>query len=333
MGLVWLCGLLVSAAMPARSDAPTAAPTAAARLPDASAPATDAQDPLALPQLAITAPEPRYVAPTRRDRIGRIWAPVLINGKGPFRLALDTGASHSAVTAQVAATLGLPLDASPPMMLQGVTGNAPVPSIRVADLTVGDLTLQPVTLPIVTDALGGAEGVLGVEGLGDKRIFIDFLHDLITITRSHNERPRDRFVTVPLERSRLGLIIMDARVDGIPVKAILDTGGQSSIGNIAMRNALIRRARDTGRLEHVIGVTTDEQLGESYIMPDIQFGPMLIRAARVTYGNMQIFEHWKLTHDPVILLGMDTIGLLDTVIIDYRRHEVQFRMRSNANRD
>ena len=39
----------------------------------------------------IQAPEPRYVAPTRRDRIGRIWAPVYINDKGPFRLVLDTG--------------------------------------------------------------------------------------------------------------------------------------------------------------------------------------------------------------------------------------------------
>ncbi len=53
--------------------------------------------------------EPRYVAPTRRDRIGRIWAPVYINGQGPFRLVLDTGSSHAAVNASVAATLGIPL--------------------------------------------------------------------------------------------------------------------------------------------------------------------------------------------------------------------------------
>ena len=50
--------------------------------------------------------EPRYVAPTRRDQIGRIWAPVLINGRGPFRLVLDTGASSSGVTAMVALALG-----------------------------------------------------------------------------------------------------------------------------------------------------------------------------------------------------------------------------------
>ena len=45
--------------------------------------------------------------PTRRDRIGRIWAPVEINGQGPFRLVLATGASHSALTPRLARTLGL----------------------------------------------------------------------------------------------------------------------------------------------------------------------------------------------------------------------------------
>jgi predicted aspartyl protease len=280
-----------------------------------------------LPQVQVSAPEPRYVAPTRRDRIGRIWAPVFINGQGPFRLVLDTGASHSGVTERVAETLGIPLDASPPVMLRGVTGSAEVPTIRVDSLTVGDLTLRPVILPIVIDALGGAEGILGTEGLEDKRIYIDFRHDLITITRSHNERADSGFITVPMQRTTLGLVVMKAYVGGIPVKAILDTGGQVTIGNWAMRNALLRHERGPARAEQVIGVTTDEQTGESYSTPPIEFGPVRIQGARVTYGDMRIFDHWKLTNEPVVLIGMDAIGLLDTVIIDYRRREVQIRMR------
>ena len=46
----------------------------------------------------------------RRDQIGRIWAPVFINGRGPFRLVLDTGATSSGVTAMVALALGIPTD-------------------------------------------------------------------------------------------------------------------------------------------------------------------------------------------------------------------------------
>src|ERR1700688_2843456 len=60
-----------------------------------------------LPDVLIEAPEPRFVAPTRRDKIGRIWAPVTINGKGPFRLVRDTGAGRSAAPSQRAEILGI----------------------------------------------------------------------------------------------------------------------------------------------------------------------------------------------------------------------------------
>src|ERR1700730_7918469 len=79
-----------------------------------AAPAPNAAPIEVLADIMVEAPEPRYVSPTRRDQIGRIWAPVMINGHGPFRLVLDTGASHSAVTALVALALGIPTNESPP---------------------------------------------------------------------------------------------------------------------------------------------------------------------------------------------------------------------------
>ena len=80
-------------------------PGAGSTTPPATDPATPAGNPASGPganpadavsEVVVEAPEPRYAAPTLRDRIGRIWAPVLINGRGPYRLVLDTGASHSA---------------------------------------------------------------------------------------------------------------------------------------------------------------------------------------------------------------------------------------------
>jgi len=112
-------------------------------------------------EVVIEAPEPRFVAPTRRDKIGRIWAPVMINGAGPFRLVLDTGASRSGITANVARMLGIPPDLSHSVLLRGVTGSVLVPTVQVNSFAVGDVILTPATLPIMTDALGGAEGVLG----------------------------------------------------------------------------------------------------------------------------------------------------------------------------
>src|ERR1700728_2192532 len=89
-----------------------------------------------LADIMVEAPEPRYVAPTMRDQIGRIWAPVRINGRGPFRKVLDTGANRSGVTKTVAEVLNLPLDQSPPFLLHGVTGIATVPTIHVDSVSV-----------------------------------------------------------------------------------------------------------------------------------------------------------------------------------------------------
>jgi len=39
-----------------------------------------------------------------------------------------------------------------------------------------------------------------------------------------------------------------------------------------------------------------------------------------------------MTKEPALLIGMDTIGQLDTVVIDYRLRELQLRMRANDRR-
>jgi hypothetical protein len=281
-----------------------------------------------LTEIMVEAPEPRYVSPTRHDQIGRIWAPVMINGHGPFRLVLDTGASHSAVTALVALALGIPTDQSPPVILRGVTGFATVPTIRVDTLTVGDLAVDSPVLPIVPDALGGAQGILGAEGLAGKRIFIDFRHDKIVITYSRNEKsPRD-FVDVPFRAIREMLVVVDARIGDIPTKAIIDTGGQTTIANLALRTALSRRNLPAfaGRPDQIIGATKDVQDGMIIPMPAIKIGSIQILDAGVTFADMYIFKQWKLLNQPAILIGMDALGLLDTLVIDYRRHELQMRM-------
>src|SRR5258708_36178299 len=174
-----------------------------ATAPEVSPPTTPVVDPIdELTEIMVEAREPRYVSPTRRDQIGRIWAPVMINGRGPFRLVLDTGASHSAITALVALALGIPTDRSPPVILRGVTGFATVPTIRVDTLSIGDVAVDQAILPIVPDALGGAEGGLGSEGLVGKRIFIDFRHDRVHISDSRNERRRPGLSSVPLHSRR-----------------------------------------------------------------------------------------------------------------------------------
>ena len=285
-----------------------------------------------LEELAVTAPEPRFVAPTRRDRIGRIWAPVSINGQGPFRLVLDTGASHSALTARVAETLGIENDARYTAILRGATGSVIVPLVPVKSLEVGELLIEPRRLPIVPDALGGAEGVLGMDGFQDKRIFIDFRHDLITIMRSRGQVAEVGFVTVPVKFLRGRLLVVDAWLGGVRVKAIIDTGGQATLGNTALRQALAerRRRQDGAAVPDVVtGATLDVQTGDRIATPSLAMGGVLVRNAAMTFADFAIFEYWKMTEEPAMLIGMDVLGLLEVLVIDYRRKELQMKIRGS----
>lgn len=279
-------------------------------------------------EVAVVAPEPRFVAPTRRDRIGRIWAPVEINGQGPFRLVLDTGASQSALTAKVAEALGIPVAYPGKTILRGTTGTTTVPMIPIETLEIGDLLMEPRRLPVIPDALGGAEGVLGTDGLAGKRVHIDFRGDRITIVRSKNEKAPSGFVTIPVKFMRGHLLVVDAFLGGVRTKAIIDTGGQSTLGNVALREALARhRSRAVVTPDEVIGATLDVQTGDRVATPAIVMGDVLVRNAAMTFADFVIFEHWKMTKEPAMLVGMDVLGLLDTLIIDYRRRELQVRLR------
>ena len=46
-------------------------------------------------------------------------------------------------------------------------------------------------------------------------------------------------------------------------------------------------------------------------------------------ATCSIFEHWRLTDEPAMLVGMDALGLLDALVIDYRRHELQIKIHSD----
>ncbi len=298
-----------------------------AAVPAVPTPASDSE----LSEVVVQAPEPRYAAPTLRDRIGRIWAPVLINGRGPYRLVLDTGASHSAIVAQVATSLGIPvLDTGTTVKVSGVTGSAIVPSVSVDHMEVGDLSVASTILPVVADVFGGAQGVLGTEGLSDKRILIDFGRDRVVISRSRGDLDRRGFTTLPLRSLREHLMALDVHVGGVRAKAVIDTGAQVSIGNTALRAALARHGLKKVTREEIEGVTLDVAHGDMMQAPPIDVGALQFRGVYITYGDMYIFNRWHLLNDPTLVLGMDVLGTVDVLIIDYRLHELQIRLRRSS---
>ena len=276
-------------------------------------------------------PQPLFAAPTRIDRIGRVMAPVTINGKGPFRLVVDTGASHSTFSPRLAAALGLAPSFDAPLLLNGVTGVAEVPTVTVARIQAGDMIVKDAQVPVVTSSImADADGILGVAGLRDERIFVDFRHDRIVITRALGGIDTGGYLRIPARKVAGGLLMVDARIGGVSARAVIDTGAERTLGNAALRDAL--RARKHGgdarwANTEVYGATVEVANGEASIAPPIKLGPAVIKGTEVVYGDFHIFKLWNLDSRPAALLGMDVLGTVEAIVLDYSRRELYLDVR------
>ena len=272
-----------------------------------------------------------YAAPTRLDRVGRVMAPVMLDGRGPFRFIVDTGATRSAISPHLVERLGLVAGSGAPVRVIGVTGDTVAPTVRVARLEAGALRLENLDLPIVEPRVfAQADGILGVEGLSGKRLEIDFDADRVAITRSRGDRAPDGFLIVPVERRRGGILVVAARIGSVRGRALIDTGAERTLGNreLQRRLALARRdGGDPGMLTRVYGATDAVQQGESVIAPVIRLGDAALDNLEVTFADLPVFRYWKLDAVPALLIGMDLLGVVAQLVIDYRRAELQIRHR------
>lgn len=283
------------------------------------------------PQPAATAqseqPDALYASPTRVDRAGRVLAAVTINGRGPFRFILDTGANSSALSPRLVQMLGLPMDPAATVRVNGVTGSAMLPVVRIDRLRAGEIELRDVSLPVLAEhVFAGADGILGVEGLQAARIDVDFARDRVTITQSGRARAPSGSVTVPVRVERNGLLVASGRVGRVPVQVIIDTGAERTLGNAPLRDALEHRVSNWNRREaSVIGVTDEISTGTTFVAPDISIGKARLRNLPVTFDDLHVFDVWGLAGEPALLVGMDLLGTMQQFIVDYPRREFQVK--------
>jgi predicted aspartyl protease len=322
-----LAGNLMQAAVAANADPAALQPVVTGRTPDA---ATE------------SAVSTLFATPTTRDHIGRVVVPVMLNGRGPFRFVVDTGANHSTISPRLVEVLGLkPADAT--IMVNGITGAAPALFVTVDSLRAGALAVEGLDLPVVwTSVMAGADGILGAAGLKEKSLLIDFQRNRVEIGRYLKLDERSQGIKVHALPPTHGLITVEAKVGKVPVIAILDTGSERTLGNLALRDAL-RKPETRGlktRLTSVYGATAEVELGEMGAAPPISIESVRITEVSIVYGDFHVFKVWELTDMPAIILGMDVLGTVASLSIDFKNQnvyissasqsEVRFGMRSTG---
>ena len=270
-------------------------------------------------------PEPLFAAPTRLDRIGRVMTHVKVNGKGPFRFVIDTGASRSTLSPHLARALNLQHSVGRNVMLNGVTGAAEVPTVAVESIEIGALRFEKQDLPVIfTSIMGNADGILGVAGFQDQRIDVDFKRDRVSVLESNGKRPHYSMVTARATRNINGLMIVDVRVGRrVRAKAVIDTGAERSLGNLALQSAMNKGRKKREPVSAVVhGATPDIADGDVQEIREATIGDMTLTNLEVIFADFHVFKLWGLDQEPAMLIGMDMLGVLERLVIDYRRNEV-----------
>ena len=180
-------------------------------------------------------PEADRTLAARADLSLRMTAPVTVNGLGPYQFVVDTGANRSVISRELAAALKLPSAASAP--LHSVAGMEMVETVRIEHLAVSGLDVPSDQIPILPANRLGADGLLGVDGLGGRRLIMNFRERSLTITSGAPRPKREPLLVEVSARRRFGqLMIIDAAIEQTPVVAFLDSGAQSTVGNLALYN-------------------------------------------------------------------------------------------------
>lgn len=292
---------------------------------------------LAYPMPVAGPPEPGSLTTSEgeqvdldQDRARRMTVPVSIEGKGPFSFVIDTGAERTVLSSKVAKALDL--EAEEPAELLSIAGTSSVNMVYVPSLKMGSKKFQGLIAPVLLAKNIGADGILGLDGLQDQRVLFDFSQDQLTIEDAALSRPnrKGREIVVTARERSGQLIITEASISGVRVNIIIDTGAQVSIGNSALKNRLVRRARKAGDDDILIAVTGDTLGVEFGQARDVRIGRAQFAKLLVAFADAPPFERLGLADKPALLLGMDVMRRFDRVAIDFPKRKIYFLPPRNA---
>jgi hypothetical protein len=135
-------------------------------------------------------------------------------------------------------------------------------------------------------------------------------------------------VTAQLKRGQLILTQVDA--GGLSLEAVIDTGTQITIGNLALRDKLIRRKRAKFETVVATGVTGKELQLQLARIPELRLGRVLLRDVPMAFADVPPFEVFGLSGRPALLLGTDLLETFRRVSLDFRARKVRFQLRKCA---
>ncbi|MGN6497347.1 MAG: retropepsin-like aspartic protease [Tsuneonella sp.] len=128
-------------------------------------------------------------------------------------------------------------------------------------------------------------------------------------------------------RRRGQLILTQASANGRSVDAVIDTGSEVTIGNMALRDKLMRRGKGEVTRTVITGVTGAQAEVEIAVVRKLKLGSIVLENVPIAFADVPPFAVFGLSGEPALLLGTDLMANFRRVSLDFRARKVRFQLR------
>lgn len=262
------------------------------------------------------------------DAYRRMTVPVTVNGQGPYNFMVDTGAQATVLSHALADQLQLTERMT--AVLVGMASSREVQTTMIDEISFGSHTAFDARAALVEgENIGGADGILGLDTLQDRRVLLDFANRQMVVAHSEERASTRGYDIVVRARHRNGqLIIATAMIDGVRTAVMVDTGAQGSIGNAALQRRL-RRASGVTETE-MTDINGVQATGMVRRVRSLDLGRAQINNVTVTFAESPTFAALGLDDEPALILGMNELHLFKRVAIDFPSRRVLFDLPPGA---
>jgi predicted aspartyl protease len=254
---------------------------------------------------------------------------VMINGHGPYRFLIDSGADRSVIGAALARNIGL--QPSGAVTLHDVAGSSRVETVRIDALRVGSSEMFGIEAPALFERDLGAQGLVGIDALSEQRLSMDFVAKTVTVQDPRRpERTAGGVdeIVVTAQRRKGQLILTGVRIGKDDLNAVIDTGAQVTIGNTALYNRVFGRRRPPPLLPITLTSVTGQRIeAQMAIVPELRVGKLTLQNVPVAFIDVPPFRLFGLADQPSLLLGTDVLEVFRRVSLDFRNRKVRFVLR------
>jgi predicted aspartyl protease len=270
----------------------------------------------------------------RNEHYDRMTVPVTVQGTGPYRFLVDTGADRTAISRDIADRLKLAAGAS--ASLHSIAGVSTISTATISDLQLTRKPVRVVDAPVLESINMGADGILGVDSLRSQRIVFDFAGKTMSIVPAATRDFDDGGDAIVISASRRNgrLVVTEARVDGRLLTVVLDTGSQVSIGNEALRRQLLgNRTPKNAQNVELQSVTGQKIIGQYAFVRELSLGGVTLSNLAIVFADAHTFKQLGLNQRPALLLGMNAMRAFKKVSIDFANRKFRVLLPEHSELD